>query len=174
MDFLATASEVSGFLTTQGFRSALIGGVALAVYGLGRSTLDLDLVTERAAQDALVAHLEALGFATLHRSSGYSNHLHPDASRGRLDFVYVDADTAVRLFAACRPVAGSDGLLVASPEHLVAMKALAIKNDPQRRLQDLTDIRYLHGLPGVDREQIREYLGRHGLLDAYRDLAGET
>jgi hypothetical protein len=172
VDFAAVAIRVTDFLGERGFRAALVGGVGLAAYGLSRTTLDLDLATDRAAQEPLVAFLESLGYETLHRSEGYSNHLHADPSLGRVDFVYVTGETADRLFADCRSVPGPAGrpFPVASPEHLAAMKVLAIKNDPSRLHQDLADLRFLLSLPGVDRAQVRQYFERHGLLDRFEEL----
>ena len=45
MDFARVIDEIGGFLTSCGSRSAVAGGVALAVYGHPRLTLDLDIVT---------------------------------------------------------------------------------------------------------------------------------
>ena len=63
--------------------------------------------------------------------------------------MYVDPDTAKELFDGARPfpAPGGRSLLVARPEHLAAMKALAIKNDPTRLYQDLADVRFLLGIP---------------------------
>jgi hypothetical protein len=77
VDFARELDVVEGFLAENGFRVAVIGGVALTAYGHPRLTLDLDVVTEAAAPDTLVAFMESQGFVTLHRSSGYSNHRHP-------------------------------------------------------------------------------------------------
>lgn len=173
MEFAAVTAEVTRFLDAGGHRWALIGGVGLAAYGLARTTLDLDFATELAAQDRLVAHLEALGYETLHRSRAYSNHLHPETEKGRVDFVYVEGETAEKLFGAVRKLRGPGGrdVVVASPEHLAAMKIQALKNDPERELQDLADLRFLLRLPGVDRAVMRQYFERHGLLDRYETLA---
>jgi hypothetical protein len=73
-------SDAHEFLASHGFRSAVIGGVALAAYGHPRMTLGLDMATESAAQDVPVAFMESRGFTTLHGSSGYSNRRDP---RGR-------------------------------------------------------------------------------------------
>jgi nucleotidyltransferase AbiEii toxin of type IV toxin-antitoxin system len=150
----------------------LVGALALAAYGLPRTTLDLDLAVERRAQDDVISYLESRGYETLHRSEGYSNHLHSDASRGRIDFIYVDPSTADALFGSARPfpAAGGRKILVARPEHLAAMKVLAMKNDPTRTLQDLADIRFLLTLPGVDREQVKAYFVRHGLEARFYEL----
>ncbi len=160
------------FLDERGFRHALIGALALAAYGLPRATVDLDLVVDAEAQDAIVEHLEQRGYETVHRSPGYSNHVHPDPSSGRVDFVYIDRDTADALFSAARAFPGPAGrtTLLPRPEHLAAMKVLAIKNDPTRTFQDLADIRFLLTLPGVNREEVRGYFAKHGLEGRFDDL----
>lgn len=159
----------------RGYRSAIVGGVAMAAYGLARTTLDLDLVTEAAAQDELVAQLESMGYETLHRSPGYSNHLSSDPALGRIDFVYVAGETAERLFTAARSLPGPGGapVLVVSPEHLAAMKVVAMANDPAREPQDLADLRYLLRLPGFDREFVRQSFSHHGRLETYQELLEE-
>jgi hypothetical protein len=153
-------------------RYAVIGGVGLAAMGMPRSTLDVDVVTDGAVQAELVDLLEREGYETLHRSSGYSNHLHRDPSRGRVDVVYVAGDTADALFGAVRLLDGPGGrpMPVPSPEHLAAMKVLAIKNDPSRTFQDLADIRFLLARGGADRQAVRSYFERHGLLERYLDV----
>lgn len=172
MDFGAVLETVAGFLRSRGHRFAVVGGVAMAGYGLPRTTLDLDLVVDTDAQDDLVRFLESRGYETLYRSSGYSNHAHPDPAWGRLDFVYVGGDTRERLFAESRIVQGPRGLsmVVPKPEHLSAMKVLAMKNDPGRTFQELTDIRYLLTLPDVDRSEVRAYFVRHGLEEKYDEI----
>lgn len=172
MDFAAGLDTVSEFLDGKGFRHAVIGGVALAAYGLSRTTLDLDLIVEGEAQDLLISFLESLGFETLHRSPGYSNHLHPDPARGRLDFAYVRGETSQKLFAGCRELPGPQGRLISvpSPEHLAAMKVLASKNDPARIFQDMADIRFLLTLPGVDRAEVRRSFERHGLGERFHEI----
>jgi hypothetical protein len=172
MDFGRNLEDLQRFFEAKQLRWALIGGVALAAYGLPRTTLDLDLVVEHRAQDELVSFLEEQGFETLHRSRGYSNHLHPDSARGRVDFLYVRGSTADRLFAEGESKPGPRGLTVPvpKPEHLIALKVQAIKNDPARSFQDLADIRYLVSLPGVDHEEVRRYFEQRGLLDHFREL----
>jgi hypothetical protein len=172
VDFGAVLQKVAAFLESKGYRFALIGGVALAAYGLARTTLDVDLLVESRAQEDLIAWLESLGFETLHRSAGYSNHLHPEPDLGRLDCVYVHGATSDTLFASCRlaQVPGGIELPLPRPEHLAALKILAMKNDPTRTFQELADIRFLLQLPGVDRQEIRKYFDRHGLGDRFDDL----
>lgn len=175
MDFVGVLDRVDAFLTGHGWRFALIGGVALAVYGNPRLTLDLDIVTEAEGQEALVAWMESAGYATLYRSPGFSNHLHASREWGRVDFIYVRDETAARLFAGVAVAPGPAGRPVPVPrkEHLIAMKVQAMKNDPTRSLQDMSDIGYLLKLEGINRDEAREYFVKAGLLERWEDLKRE-
>jgi hypothetical protein len=169
MNFAAAYQLVADFVEARDARLAVIGGLALHGHGLTRTTLDLDLVCEAQVHDPLVAFLESQGYETLHRSPGFSNHLHAEADRGRLDIVYVDAGTARQLFAGCQPrlELGARKALVPRAEHLAAMKVRAMQNDPRREFQDLADIQALLRLPDIDAAEVRGYFERAGLLDRY-------
>jgi len=172
MEFSNVLGAISSFLDEKGFRYAVIGAVAIAAYGLPRTTVDLDFVVEASAQDELIRFLESRGYQTLHRSSGYSNHHHSNSDWGSVDFVYIGAETSQELFAAALLAKGPGDLAmpVPKPEHLAALKVLAMKNDPSRTLQDMADIRFLVSLPGVDRHEIRSYFDRHGMKDRFDEL----
>jgi hypothetical protein len=159
-------------LDEGGFPYALVGGLGLHAHGHSRATFDLDLVTRSEAQAPLVALLEGLGYETVHRSPGYSNHSHSDAEWGGVDVVYVDAETARRLFSECARTLrlGEREVPVPSAEHLIAMKVQALRNDPSRELQDLADIQYLLGLPETNRERARAYFDRAGMVEWYDKL----
>lgn len=172
MDFVKSLETIAGFMDDQGYRYALIGGLALAAYGHPRATLDLDLVVERDDQDRIVHFMESLGFNTMHRSKGYSNHSHSNPEMGRVDFVYIHGRTSEQLFDAAADVEGPGGRMVPVPkaEHLVAMKVLAMKNDPARSFQEMADIRSLMIRPGVEPEVVREYFQKHDLEERYDEL----
>jgi hypothetical protein len=172
LDFAAALEPIRAFLDERGRPWAVVGGLAMAAYGLPRTTLDLDVVVELAAQPDLVEHMEALGYETLHRSEGYSNHAHTDDVMGGVDFVYVRGETAAKLFAAVRYVPGPGGrpIPVPSPEHLAAMKVLAMRNDPARTFEELGDIRHLIAVVGADRQEIRRQFVRHDLEARFREL----
>jgi len=149
-----------------------VGALGLHAYGHDRATFDLDLATDAAAQQPLVSFLEGLGYETVHVSPGYSNHAHADGDWGNVDIVYVDGETAARLFPRCerRLELGERVVPVPRAEHLAAMKVQAMRNDPSRLLQDLADVRYLLEQPGTDRNEIRGYFDRAGMLEWYDRL----
>jgi hypothetical protein len=129
-------------------------------------------VTRSEAQAPLVELLEELGYETVYLSAGYSNHSHPDPEWGAVDVVYVDAETARRLFPSCTRTLklGDHQVPVPSAEHLIAMKVQALRNDPSRELQDLADIQYLLALPDTDREKVKGYFERAGMTEWYDRL----
>jgi len=59
---------------------------------------------------------------------------------------------------------------VPKPEHLAAMKVLAMKNDPSRTFQEMADLQFVLGLPGVDVAETRKHFERHGVLERFDEL----
>ena len=59
VDFVRAIDEVATFIARRRHRFAVAGGVALAAFGHLRLTLDLDIVTDAAAQPAPITFLEA-------------------------------------------------------------------------------------------------------------------
>ena len=172
MDFHAVLETVSGFLEEKGIRYAVIGGVALASYGFFRQTVDFDFVVEASIREDLISFMESLGYKTLERSSGYSVHEHPNQAWGHVDFLYVKPETGEEIFGSSRLGPGPRGVEIPlpKPEHLIAMKVLAIKNNPSRAFQDMADIRFLLTLPGVDRQESRGYFERHGMGERFDEI----
>jgi len=172
LDFARILDRVATFLDERGYPCAIVGGLGLHAHGRSRATFDLDLVTRSEAQGPLVALLEDVGYETLHRSEGYSNHSHRDPEWGAVDILYVDEATARNLFSSCTRSLklGNREVPVPSAEHLIAMKLQALRNDPSRELQDLADIQYLLGLPETNRHEVRRYFERAGMMDWYDRL----
>jgi len=155
------------FFEREGVRWAVIGGMAMQAWGASRFTKDIDFVVRRRDRDRVVTFAESIGFESLNIGPGYSNHVRTDGTR--IDFMYVNDETADRLFdsAMKRPVVGDVTAPVAAPEHLAMMKALAMKSSSMRTLIDGEDVRFLLALPNIDRSAVREYFSKHGLLDLY-------
>ncbi len=172
MDFEAIFNELFTFLSDEGCRFAIVGAFGLHAYGLSRATGDLDFILDAICQARLITFLEGLGYETIYRSSGYSNHIHPVAAMGRLDFIYVEGHTADTLFSEAKTTLSLGGWKtpVPRPEHLIALKVLAMKNDPSRTFREMADIQFLMGLPGIDEEMVKGYFRQKGLLDRYYEI----
>jgi len=163
------------FFAREEIPFALIGAFGLKAYGYVRATRDVDFVVRAKDQERIVQFLETLGYETLYRSKGFSNHLHQLANLGRLDFVYVEGDTAKTIFAGAAPILILEDLSipVVRPEHLIALKVFAMKNDPERSFREMADIQKLLELPGIDKDEVRRYFEKFGQLDKFDVLIGK-
>lgn len=168
-DYGAVLRELIPFFEREKIRYALGGGFALQALGRSRLTFDLDLIVDGAVEDRIVNHLRKIGFETLNRLPGFSNHLRRDE---RVDLLYVRGETADLVLdsAESQVVEGGLVLPVARPEYLAMMKFLAVKNVPERDRQDLPDLVFLLRLPGVELSIVREYCSRHGMLKLFDEL----
>lgn len=172
MDFAKTLEKVHDFCERENLQFSLVGGLGLQAYGLSRATFDLDLAFSTSAQPGIIRFLEGMGYETLHRSTGFSNHVHTDPALGRVDVIYVDDATARRLFEkpSTQWKLGTLAISVPRAEYLAAMKVHAMKNDPTRTFKELADIQFLMSLPGFDEEELKGYFSRAGLLERFNEL----
>jgi hypothetical protein len=172
MDFERVIGEIAGFLESEKLPFLLIGGLAMHAHGLSRMTSDIDLLAPAASRERIIEFMEQKGYETLHASEGYSNHLHSETRLGRVDLVYVDEATLNKMLESASKsiTVGEREIAVPCAEHLVAMKVLAMKNDPRRTLGEMVDIQHLMSLPETDLDQVRQYFEKHGLLRRYEDI----
>lgn len=161
---IAEIRMLASILTQQGVSFALIGGVAMGVYGSDRLTVDLDFVVDSIPpcfQDA--APLE-IGGVQIKTAQG-------------VEVDFVDRNDEYRALyrealAAARPHPGLGGVRVVPAEFLAAMK-LAVGRE-----KDLGDLAFLLATPGVldyakTRKVVATHLGVYAAreLDGYRETA---
>lgn len=169
MQFDVVLRTFGEFFERERIRYAVIGGLAIYAWGRLRPTKDADFAVDSSNQKRVVGFVESLGYETLQATAAFSNHAHADQAFGRVDFMYLDPMTADKVFGAATGRVILEGVesKVASPEHLAMMKALAMKNFPHRALFEGEDVRTLLNVPGVDRDAVRDYFRRHGLLELF-------
>jgi len=172
MQFTKVLTTFAGFFEREGIRWAIAGGVAVGAWGYERGTQDMDFVISGEDREKVTAFAESIGYETIHASESFSNHEHPMEAFGRVDAIYVNGRTAEDMFAAAttRTAVGDVIAPVISAEHIAMMKAFAIKTDPDRRYRDGRDIEFLLTLPGINREAVRNYFARLGLLELFDDI----
>jgi len=175
MKFKKNFQLLIDFFERERIDYALIGAFALKAYGYTRATQDVDFIARQKDQKKIIVNLESLGFETLYSSTGYSNHLHPLSGLGRIDFVYVKGDTAESIFKEAVRILLFDNLTVpvVRPEHIVALKVFAMKNDPDRALREMADIKELLNLPEINLQEVQKYFKKYGQMERYYDIVGE-
>jgi len=176
MKFREVFRLLVGFFEKEAMDYALIGAFALKAYGYVRATQDVDFIVRAEDQGKIVSYLESsLGYETIYRSPAYSNHIHPLSGLGRIDFLYVKGTTAQSIFSEARRLLVLDDLTtpVVKPEHLVALKVFAMKNNPDRTLREMADIKELLAVPGLDYREVRRYFEKYGQMERYYDIVGK-
>jgi hypothetical protein len=138
-------TAVLGALDGAGVEYALIGGLAVAVWGAPRATKDIDLLVQRADVPRAMAAVRSLGFTLgglpFELKDGTEiwriNKVDPSGDLMTLDFMVVDANLQAAWASRTRlPFADRD-VVVVTRDALIDMKARAA------RPQDLMDIRNL-------------------------------
>lgn len=172
MQFTKVLTTFADFFERERIRWAIAGGVAVAAWGYERGTQDMDFVVSGKDHEKVAAFAESIGYETIHASESFSNHIHPTEAFGRVDAIYVNGRTAEDMFAAAtkRVAAGNIVAPVISAEHIAMMKAFAIKMDPTRRYRDGRDVEFLLTVQGINREAVRNYFARFGLLELFDDI----
>jgi len=148
--------ELIAQLNARGVRHALIGGLAVGVYGHVRATRDIDLLIDLVSEPAVSDVMRQLGYEVIDRRENLSSYVRGSE---RADFLHAHRDNALRILAEARPLAYSDvALPVVSLEGLIGFKIQAYTDDP-RRLRDLSDMLELVRLAGQDFnwDEVREY-----------------
>jgi hypothetical protein len=145
---------------------AIGGGIAVGLRGVARLTDDIDLVVDGDRDEEAIDALASLGFRTLQRYPGFSNHARGEGDEERVDLLFVRDETRDEIFRRASEVTTEYGRFpVLHPDHLVAMKLFAVKQNPGRTLQDLQDVADLLGRGTVDKQTVLVYLTRYGLRE---------
>lgn len=173
MDLRSVLLEIQTALDEAGVEYALIGGLALAAHGAARATVDIDLLADGERADQIDRLLVAHGYECLHRNEHVGNYASHDASRGRIDFLFVSRDYGRAMLRRAQPhtVLGRS-ISVVDASDLIGLKVQSSSNDPSRMRRDLADIEKLLETGELDMDRIREYFSlfdREKELDALLD-----
>ena len=160
------------------FRVALIGGFALAFYGVQRATGDVDFLVEASGSAALHEALLKAGADCLHLGLDSANYAAGCSKLTGIDFIYARRARALAMLerAATKPLRGARlAVPVLDREALIGLKLQAIANAPARRTQDRADIEALlaTGRETLDLERLRDYYRLFGREDEFENWLRE-
>jgi len=168
---------VEGF-RSEGVEYALIGGFALALWGVQRATVDLDFLVQRDGLPAIDRLMGQLGYTCRYRTDNVSQFVATDMLLGEVDFLHAFRAASVEMLAGAveRPVFGGGlRVRVLRPEDLIGLKVQALHNDPRREALDTEDIRQLMALHGdtLDWPRVEAYFALFGREGLYRQVRGQ-
>jgi predicted nucleotidyltransferase len=177
MDFTRVLSRVVSDLDKNGVRYALIGGMAMAMHGLQRTTLDLDFILLLQDLETADRILQSHGYHRDFHSENVSHYLGDNAALGRIDLLHAFRSSTLGMLerAARLPWPDSIAVPVVHLEDLIGLKVQALVNDPSRRERDWADILQMicHARDqsvSVDWELLEDYFGIFDLGDKLTEL----
>lgn len=162
MDFELVLKTLLTEFSRRQIRYAAIGGFALGILGVSRTTLDLDFLIHRDDLDKLHEMLMVLGYQRLVHTENVSQYRHPDSLWGSVDLVHAFRKASLGMLARAKSYpafSGTQAVRVIDPEDVVGLKVQAMANDPDRQAQELADIERVMALYGhrLDWDRVQEY-----------------
>ena len=141
--------EIIGRNLSQGkVPFAVIGALALGVYGLPRFTSDIDLITAKRLWPKVRLIMEKLGYKCHQKSNTFAQFESELGAMGDIDFMFVNTPEGNAILG--RRIVVEDDLFgklsVVQPTDYIILKMMAIANNPDRSLKDEADIAAFIGL----------------------------
>lgn len=175
MDFKNVLDKLLSSFADQGIHYALIGGFALGLWGVDRTTADLDFLILRDDMEKVDRILTDIGYNRTYGSENVSHYTAPQAPLGGIDILHAFREASRAMLERAVNMDVFDGILsmkVVRPDDLIGLKVQAIANDARRRTMDLADIEALmarHSLT-LDWQLIGDYFSLFEMDGLFRDL----
>jgi len=156
-------------------RYALMGGLALGLWGVGRSTVDIDFLVDRGDLSRIDHIMQELGYECKFKSENVSQYVSPLKIYGEVDFLHAFREASLEMLVKAVEkdiLEGSLKIKVLKPEDLIGLKFQAIKNNPLREQTDIEDIKALLSILGgnLDWSEIEEYAKIFDMMDVYKKI----
>lgn len=175
MDFLSVGTSVLQDLHQREVSFAAIGGFALGLWGVNRSTVDMDFLINKEDLARAEAVLAEYGYSKFYSTENVAQYQGKEPSLGSIDFILAFREISLKMLSrrALLPL-GSDLVIpVLLPEDIIGLKVQALHNDVSRYHQDVADIQaLLKQRADVDWQLIEQYFslfGKESLLTEIRN-----
>jgi hypothetical protein len=175
MNFRSILSVLIEKFKENEIRYALMGGLALGLWGVGRSTVDIDFLVDRGDRSRIDHIMQELGYECKFKSENVSQYVSPLKIYGEVDFLHAFREASLEMLVKAVEkdiLEGSLKIKVLKPEDLIGLKFQAIKNNPLREQTDIEDIKALLSILGgnLDWSEIEEYAKIFDMMDAYKKI----
>lgn len=162
-----TLQDSHDLLAKQGIAHALIGGLAMAVYGQHRATMDVDFLADGTQKDLIKSSFLANGFILKYESDEVLQF----TGSGFVDILLANRPLSQEMLK--QAIQNQElGVYVVRPEDIIGLKIQAYKNDPTRELQDKADIQKLLQMPSLNSNLIKKYAELFGEWTSIEKLRG--
>jgi hypothetical protein len=132
-------------LTERGIAHALIGAMAMAVYGMPRYTADIDLMADARHRAKIREFMAKLGFDCFQDTDAFAQFDSEPGVYGKVDFMFARTEDGFAMLE--RAVLLKDEFFgeipVVQPTDYAVLKLMAIANNPDRKIHDTADLESL-------------------------------
>jgi hypothetical protein len=175
MDFKTVISILLKHFHDQRVRYGLIGGFALGLWGVGRSTVDLDFLIDRSDIEKIGRIMKEMGYELKFKSENVSQYVSSELLFGELDFLHAFRQASLEMLERADEKEIFNGrfkIKVLQPEDLIGLKLQAVKNNPSRKDSDLADIKALATVRGdlLDWQAVKRYAEILDALDLLKEV----
>jgi predicted nucleotidyltransferase len=175
MDFKTVISSLLKSFSEYRIRYGLMGGFAMGLWGVARTTSDLDFLVDRKDLEKVDAVMKKLGYECRFRSENVSQYVSQLRLFGEVDYLHAFRSASIGMLerAVEKEIFGGElKIKVVRPEDLIGLKLQAVKNDPSRKEIDMADIKALVSArkEPLDWPQIRSYSETLDAEDLLKEL----
>jgi hypothetical protein len=178
MDFQSVTKKLLKEFEAEEVLYALMGGFAMGVWGVPRTTVDLDFLIHR--DDLIKVHgiLTEMGYECRYQTENVSQFVSPLKVFGEIDVLHAFREISVGMLerAVDRKIFdGQISMKVLKVEDLIGLKVQAMANDESRKSVDLPDIEALLSLYGntIEWSALEEYFALFDFNKLFNELRGK-
>lgn len=177
MNFKKVLEKLTGAFQRGDTRYALMGGFAMGLWGVGRATVDLDILIEREDIGKVDSIMTDIGYVCRYRSENVSQYVSELSILGEVDFLHAFRKASLEMLNRAEEKEvfhGELSVMVLRPEDIVGMKLQAIKNNPRREQGDTADIEALLSLhkDDLDWGLVEKYFNIFEMSDLLKKIRG--
>jgi len=129
-------------LSQKGVPHAIIGAMALSLYGMPRFTADIDLLSDELHRKIILDVMKNLGYDCFQDTGTFAQFDSELGVYGKVDFMFVNTYDGRTMLKGAIDI--NDEIIgvvpVVQPTDYVVLKLMAIANNSDRRAQDMADI----------------------------------
>ena len=175
MDFKAVTKNLLSAFSHENVTYALIGGYAVGLWGVHRSTVDMDFLVLKDDLAKVRRIMGSMGYEIQFASENVTQYRSPLTVFGEIDFLHAFRDASLRMLERSveKKLFGDElSIKVLLPEDLIGLKVQAFANDEKRERLDMFDIESLMRVHGqsLDWELIGEYFDLFESSELFSEL----
>lgn len=160
MEFNKVLSLLIKKFDENGVSYGLMGGFALFMLGIPRTTVDLDFLVAQDDLTKINIIMKKLGYRLVFQTENVSQYVNEISALGEIDFLHAFRKYALKMLEHAEAIKlGDSSIRVLRPEDVIGLKVQAIANDVTRRNRELADIESIveKYSKKINWKQVREY-----------------